>query len=91
MLLYLYDDLRVRMERKPSMRQLTYRGPKEIAIVVHSRIIDYLVAERSTAFHRLESFGVSIELVDDPDAPADSYRIFHSRSLEELTPQHNQA
>jgi ribonuclease G len=72
-------------------RNQSRNGPKEIAIVVHSRIIDYLVAERSTAFHRLESFGAKIELVEDPDAPADSYRIFHSRSLEELTPQHNAA
>ncbi|MBK9578018.1 MAG: Rne/Rng family ribonuclease [Fibrobacterota bacterium] len=72
-------------------RSQAKNGPKELTIIVHSRIIDYLVAERSYAFHHLERFGVKLDLVEDPDAPADSFRIFHSRSLEELTPQHNQA
>jgi len=72
-------------------RSQSRNGPKEITLVLHSRIIDFLLAEHSAAFHRLESFGVTIELVEDPDAPADSFRIFHTRSLEELTPQHNLA
>lgn len=72
-------------------RSQSRNGPKELSIVVHSRIVDYLTAERSSAFHHLESFGVTIDLVEDPDAPADSFRIFHARSLEELTPQNNAA
>jgi len=57
-------------------------------LVLPPRIIEYLLGERAFGFHRLESFGVNIELVEDADAPADSFRIFHTRSLEELTPQH---
>lgn len=66
-------------------------GTKDITLVLPPRIIEYLMADRAFGFHRLESFGVTIELVEDPDAPADSYRIFHTRSLEELTPQHHSA
>lgn len=72
-------------------RSQAHAGPKELTVVVHSRIIEYLVAERAQAFHRLESFGANLDLVEDPDAPADSFRIFHARSLEELTPHHNVA
>ncbi|MEN9307439.1 MAG: hypothetical protein RL173_1371 [Fibrobacterota bacterium] len=72
-------------------RSQSRSGPKEISMVLHSRIIDYLLEERASAFHRLESFGVTLDLIEDPDAAANSFRIFHSKSMEELTPQHNLA
>jgi ribonuclease G len=72
-------------------RSQSRNGPKEISMVLHSRIIDYLLEERASAFHRLESFGVTLDLIEDPDAAANSFRIFHSKSMEELTPQHNLA
>jgi len=70
-------------------RSIVKNGAKKLILVIHPKVSAYLLEDRAFAFHRLESQGVTIDLVEDEDCSPDTWRIFHAGSLEELTQQFN--
>jgi len=66
-------------------RSVAKNGAKKLLLVTHAKVIAYLMEDRAFAFHRLESHGVTLDLVDDEESCPDSWRFFHAGTLEELT------
>jgi ribonuclease G len=66
-------------------RSVSRNGAKKLLLVTHAKVIAYLMEDRAFAFHRLESHGITLDLVDDEEACPDSWRFFNASTLEELT------